>query len=83
MQQGCWEDCQAFVVLAGETVQVPQRCHTSVICAQSPSLAQPGVSHHHTHYQANEAHSVHIVDMQEQEGLQAVQRASACMVQEA
>ena len=82
MQWGCWEDCQAFVIPAGETVWVLRRCHASAICAQSPLLAQLGVSHHHTHYWADEAHGVHIVGMWEQEGLQVVQQASACVVQE-
>ena len=54
-----------------------------MICAQSPLLAQAGVGCHYTHYRADEAHSIHIVDMQEQEGLQVVQQASACVVQEA
>ena len=71
------------MVPAGETVQVPQQCHASVICAQSTSLAQPGVGRHHTHYQADKAHSIHVVGVWEQEGLQAVQWASACTVQEA
>ena len=48
-----------------------------------PARFQLGVSHHHTHYQANEAHGVHVVDVQEQEGLQVVQQASACVVQQA
>ena len=71
------------MVPAGEMVWVPQQYHASMICTQSPSLAQLGVSHHHTHYRADEAHSVHVVGMWEQEGLQVVQQASACMVQEA
>ena len=83
MQRGCWEDCQAFVVPASETVQVSRQCHASKICAQSPLLAQLDVSRHHTHSQATEAHNIHIVGVWEQEGLQAVQRASACAVQEA
>ena len=54
-----------------------------MICAQSPSLAQLGVGRHHTYYQADEAHGIHVVGVWEQEGLKVVQRTSACVVQEA
>ena len=49
------------MVPASEMVWVLQQRHTSTICAQSPSLAQLDVGHYHTHYQANEAHSIHVV----------------------